>query len=475
MGKRSDGRTLTAWLRSGEAMTGWQQAALVARMSLPAVLAQLTTILMEYIDAAMAGSLGAQASASIGLVVSTTWLFGGLSAAASVGFSIQAAQQLGAGAVDEARYTLRQAILVTTCFSLALTLLGVLLSSSLPAWLGGEAGLQADASRYFLIYMCSLPAFQLENLAGAMLQSSGNMRTPALLNTLMCLLDIFWNFFLIFPSRNLDVWGTVLWLPGAGMGVAGAALGTALAEVLTALLMLWAVGRGSSVLPVSLSDSWQISWKCLSRAAHLALPVGAEHLMMCGAMVAVTKIVAPLGAAAIAANSFAVTAESLCYMPGYGIAAAAAPLIGQSAGAGRLELIRKFARLTVGLGMLVMSIMAVLMYVMAPWVFALLTPDFAVRELGVQALRIELFSEPLFAASIVAAGALRGAGDTLVPGIMNMASIWLVRIPLSLWLVQYHGLAGVWLAMGIELCCRGLFMLVRLYRERWLKQMKIMT
>ena len=115
------------------------------------------------------------------------------------------------------------------------------------------------------------------------------------------------------------------------------------------------------------------------------------------------------------------------------------------------------------------------MYVMAPWVFALLTPDFAVRELGVQALRIELFSEPLFAASIVAAGALRGAGDTLVPGIMNMASIWLVRIPLSLWLVQYHGLAGVWLAMGIELCCRGLFMLVRLYRERWLKQMKRRT
>ncbi len=205
---------------------------------------------------------------------------------------------------------------------------------------------------------------------------------------------------------------------------------------------------------------------------RLALPVGAEHLLMCGAMVAVTRIVAPLGAAAIAANSFAVTAESFCYMPGYGIAAAAAPLIGQSIGAGRLDLIRRFARITVGLGMLVMSLMAAGMFFLAPWVFALLTPDHMVRELGVQVLRIGLFAEPLFAVAIVASGALRGAGDTLVPGIMNMASIWFVRIPLSLLLVRWQGLAGVWLAMCIELCCRGLLMLARLYHESWLRQVK---
>lgn len=473
MGKKGEVHGLTALLRSGQSLTGWQQAALVGRMSLPAVLAQLTTILMEYIDAAMAGSLGAQASASIGLVISTTWLFGGLSAAASVGFSVQAAQQLGAGDNDKARHTLRQAILVTTGFSLGLTVFGAMISSSLPVWLGGEAGLQADASRYFLIYICSLPAFQLENLAGAMLQSTGNMRTPGLLNALMCLLDVFWNFLLIFPSRTIDVLGVVIWLPGAGMGVAGAALGTALAEVIAGLLMLWAVCRYSSVLHISLKDSWRITQECLGRAVHLALPVEVEHILMCGALVAATKIVAPLGAVAIAANSFAVTAESLCYMPGYGIAAAAAPLIGQSIGAGRLELIRRFARITVGLGILVMSGMAVLMFFMAHWVFELLTPDLAVRALGVQVLRIELFAEPLFAAAIVAAGVLRGAGDTLVPGVMNMASIWLVRIPLSLLLVQWWGLAGVWLAMCIELCCRGMLMLVRLYHERWLKHVEI--
>ena len=171
---------------------------------------------------------------------------------------------------------------------------------------------------------------------------------------------------------------------------------------------------------------------------------------------------------AVAADSLGVTAESFCYMPGYGIGSAATTLVGQSIGAERRDLARRFANLSVALGVAIMACTGALMYLLAPWLFSLLTPDPAIRELGSRVLRIEAFAEPLFAASIVVAGALRGAGDTLVPSILNLVSMWGVRITAASLLAPRMGLVGVWLAMCVELCVRGVLFLVRLLRGKWL-------
>ena len=187
------------------------------------------------------------------------------------------------------------------------------------------------------------------------------------------------------------------------------------------------------------------------------------------AQIAGTRIVAPLGTTAVAANALAVTAEGFCYMPGYGMAAAATTLVGQSIGAERRDQAKRFAWLSVGLGVSVMTGTGVLMYIAAPWIFSMLTPDGAVQTLGAAVLRIEAFAEPLFAASIVAAGALRGAGDTLIPSIIELGSMWGVRITLALLLVGPLGLHGVWIAMCVELCVRGLLFLLRMLRGRWLE------
>ena len=108
------------------------------------------------------------------------------------------------------------------------------------------------------------------------------------------------------------------------------------------------------------------------------------------------------------------------------------------------------------------------MYVFCPYVFQFLTPVKEVQELGAHVLRYELLAEPLFAASIVITGALRGAGDTLVPGILNLISMWGVRILLASVLVKTMGLTGVWMAMCIELNVRGILMIIRLARGKWL-------
>ena len=459
-------------IRTRKSMTLQQQLRLVAELSLPAILAQFSSIAMQYIDASMVGSLGAEASASIGLVSTTTWLFWGLCTAAAVGFSVQVAHRMGAGNFDGARNVLRQSIIATLLFSLILAVAGAGISSSLPHWLGGDASISNDASVYFLIFILSLPMLQLNFLGGSMLRCSGNMRVPSALNVLMCLLDVIFNTLLIFPSREWEVLGVTIPLPGAGLGVAGAALGTGLAEGVTAALMMWFLCRRSSLrLQRAPLKSYLPRAQSLLKALRISLPMGCEHIILCGAQILTTIIVAPLGMFAIAANSFAITAESLCYMPGYGIADAATTLVGQSLGAGRRDLTRRFAYISVGMGMAVMTLMGIIMYAAAPLMMELMTPDEHIRALGVMALRIEAFAEPMFAASIVAYGVFVGAGDTLIPSVMNLLSIWAVRLTLAACLAPTMGLQGVWIAMCVELCFRGVIFLFRLKGNKWMKKL----
>ena len=463
------------YLRPDASTTLWQQMGLVLRLSIPAILAEITSIAMQYIDAAMVGSLGANATAAIGLVSSTTWLFGGVCVSAAAGFSVQIAQLIGAGRKEDAQSVVRQGLLAGLAIGLLMGCLGAGISSGLPRWLHGAADVCPDASRYFLIYACALPFSLLRQTSGSMLQCSGDMRTPSILNILLCVEDVVFNSLLIFPARTTVVMGRAISLPGAGLGVAGAALGTALSEVVTAVLMTCFLCFRSPVLRLVKGIPWRLERKCLHTAARLALPMAAERIVLGGAHVAYTRIVAPMGTIAVAADSLAVTAESFCYMPGYGIGSAATTLVGQSIGAGRKDLSKRFAYLSTALGMGIMAFTGVLMFLMAPWMFSLLTPDPAIQELGAYVLRIEAFAEPLFAASIVVAGALRGAGDTLAPSILNLVSMWGVRLTAASLLAPRFGLPGVWAAMCGELCVRGVLFLVWLVKGKWLNKKTAMA
>ena len=467
--RRETSTGILALIREGRPMTLGQQIHLTVMLSVPAVVAQLSSIVMQYIDAAMVGSLGAEEAAAIGLVSTTTWLFWGLCIASSTGFSVQVAHRIGAGDMQGARNVLRQAVTSTTLFSFALAAIGVAISGVLPEWLGGDVSIHHDASLYFLIFSLFLPALQLNFLAGGMLRCSGNMRIPSLLGVVMCVLDVIFNFFLIFPTRHAVVAGIDIFIPGAGLGVEGAALGTVAAETVVATIQMWYLCTHSSELKLTKEKgSFRPQVNILKKALRIGLPMGLEHVVICGAQIMTTVIVAPLGVFAIAANSFAITAESLCYMPGYGISDAATTLVGQSVGAKRRRLTRSFAFITVFMGMIIMGLMGLLMYIFAPQIIGLMTPVEEIRSLGIMALRIEAFAEPMFAASIVAYGVFVGAANTLVPCLMNFFSIWAIRLSLAALLAPTMGLKGVWIAMCIELCFRGIIFLIRLFKRNWM-------
>lgn len=463
---------LLSKLRSGAELTFREQLSLTFILAVPAILAQLSMCLMSYIDAAMVGRLGSAQAAAIGLVSSTGWLFGSFCYSTSSGFSVQVAHKCGAKDFEGARQVFRTGLLAVIAASAFLCAVAASISGAVPVWLGGTPEVNADASRYFLVYALFLPVFQISVFAEAVLVASGNIKVPSLTSMAMCVMDVVFNYLFIFVMD---------------MGVVGAALGTGLSEVIAGGFLLYYVFHSSPELKQRIGgfalmrrfpgnrapSTYKVEMKegrtIVGRAFKISWPLWLQNIVSRGAYIAATVLVAPLGTVAIAANSFAIIAEGFCYLPGYGMQDAATTLVGQSLGARRKALARRFAWITIWSGALMMTALAVLMWIFAPQIMALLSPDQAVVELGVKCLRIEAWAEFFFGVGIVASGCCVGAGDTLASSGINLLSMWVVRICLAMILIPEFGLVGYWIAMAVELTVKGIIFAVRIGGNRWLK------
>ena len=441
-------------------MTQSEKLRLIVNLSIPSILAQISATVMFFIDASMVGHLGARASAAIGLVETTGWLLGGLASAANMGFSVQVAHYIGANNFEAARRVLRQSLVCCLIWAVSITLIALSCSPFLPYWLGGTDEIAHDASLYFMLFSVFGIFFQMEGLAGSMLKCSGNMKIPSMLNILMCVMDVVFNYLFIYLLE---------------LGVMGAALGTGVAMLITAGLMLYFLLWRSDMLGIFKKQreqresfpAFRPTSDVVTTALKIGAPMGLQHMLMGSAQIVSTLIVAPLGTIAIAAHSLAITVESLCYMPGFGISEAATTLVGQGIGAGQKQLTRSFANMSVSLGIGVMTLMGVLMFIFAHELMSVMSPVADIQALGAYCLRIEAFAEPMFAAAIVCNGVFIGAGDTLKPAIMSLCSMWGVRLTLAALLAREYGLKGVWTAMAIELTFRGVIFLCRLFYGHW--------
>ena len=447
----------------GSEMTWKEKCHLTVLLSLPAIIAQFSFIAMQMIDAAMLGHLSTDEAAAVGLVSTTIWLFGGLTSAFATGYSVQVAHHIGANDERGARDIIRQGLLAGFFFSIGLAIIGFSIAPHLPYWLGAAEKICGEASRYFSIFCCGLPLIVLNSIAAGSLRCSGDIKTPSILMTVMCFINVVCNYIFIFPLHQ---------------GTAGAAYGTIVAYTVTMLAMMYVMIFRDKVLRFSndgefFNTSWQSlsryipTRKILKKAGRIGLPMGLERSVMCSAQVMISSIIAPLGTVAIAANTFAINVESLCYMPGYGIGEAATTLVGQSKGAERRDYMKSFAWISMVLGTAIMALMGVIMWITAPQALSLITPDTRVITLGAEILRIEAWAEPGFAASIIAYSVFVGAGKTLIPTFMNIGSIWGVRVVLTLILAPTYGLHGVWIAMAAELLFRGLIFAMRLCTDGW--------
>ena len=401
----------------------------------PAIIEQIMLTLVQYVDTAMVGSLGSNATAAVGVTSSTTWLFNGFFNAAAIGFSVQVAQHLGAGRQEDAKRVTWQSLRFVGIFGVLMGAIAFVLSFFLPAMLGADPSIRGDASLYFRIMACAMPFTLCSNMFSAIIRCSGDTRTPMVLNLMINVFNVILNTLFIYAPRTVDLFGSQVYVWGFGWGVGGAAFASGLSTAIVACLFLVVLLRKKS-------------------------PILAQ--------IVITALITGIGTVAVAANHLAVTAESISYLPASGVAVAGTTLVGQAIGAGRKDLAQRFARTVSWMGIVIMTFGGSILFFFAPQLIQIFSTDPEVIDLGSQVLRIVAFAEPLFGASIVASGALRGAGDSKGPFLINLATMWGVRITLSLALVGSLGLIGVWLAMAAELCARGLIFMVRLYRGKWL-------
>lgn len=356
------------------------------------------------------------------------------------------------------------------------TLMGLLicavffsLSGFLPVWLGGEPEVIPLARQYLRVISFSQLFEMYSAVFSAILRCMGDTHTPLRFNFSAIVLNIILNFLLIYPSRTMTVFGFSFPMAGAGLGVAGAALGTVLSLVFSSLFLGLSLAFGKRSARLRLGKGISFSRDIIWNTVRLGVPTAMEQFITTSGQVAATRIVSTLGTISVAANHLAVSAESLSYMPAYGVSVATTTLVSQSIGAGEKDGAMNFGRIANRLGFCAMAFVGVLLFVLSEPLISLFTRDASVIALGAAMLRIVAVAQPLNASCSILSGALRGAGDAKGPFIICASCMWGLRLTLSCLFVFVFrwGLHGIWIAMIIDNMTRGAWCIARWKRGRW--------
>lgn len=438
------------------------------RLSWPAIIEQILATLVSYVDTAMVGLLGAAGTAAVSVNAAPLWLCGGLLAGVGVGYSVQVSNAIGAQEDEQVRKIIRQSLLATAAAGLTALLVFQGLAPLIPRWLGARPEVLPDAVAYLRCYALAMPFVAASRIFSAILRCMGNTRTPLYFNTAANVLNIVLNFFLIYPTRSVVLLGTAFTIPGAGLGVAGAAIASALA-LSGAGAALLVSGIRQKGYRICLGEDFRPDWAVIRLAVRLGVPTALEQATISMGQIVLTAVVASLGTVALAANHIAVIAEGLCYLPAYGISFAAIGLVGQAVGAGSREDAAAYGALAARLGFLLTAGTGVALFLGARFLASLFNTDQEVVSQAALMLRIVSVSEPLFALSIILSGTLQGAHDVRYPMLVSLFCMWCVRVPLSPLLVYKAGLglAGVWIAMSADLVLRGALCALRWRSGKW--------
>jgi len=437
------------------------------RLSWPAIIEQILGTMVSYVDTGMVGVMGKVGSAAVSVNGPPLWLINGVLMGVGVGYSVQISNAVGARHKDQVKAILRQAFLAALVCGLASCALYELLGGQLPRWLGAKPEVLPHAVHYMRLYCAALPLAAFQAVFSPVLRCMGNTRTPLFVNTGAQLVNVALNFLLIYPTRD---WHGVT-IPGAGWGVEGAAVASAIAIAASGAAVAGAALRQKGC-ETKLKEGLRPDEAIIRRAVKLALPSALERVAVNLGQIAMTALVGhALTTAAMAANQIATTAEGLCYLPAYGIGYAAVALVGQSVGAGNREDARSYGTLTGVLGFVLCLVTGTALFVFAQPLSSLFNTDAETVAESALALRTVAFSEPFFALSIIFTSALRGADDVRFPMVAGLVCMWCIRVPLSCVLVLKlgWGLQGVWAAMALDLVCRGVLCTARWKRGAWEK------
>lgn len=442
---------------------------LIFTLAWPTVLEQALQTVVVYVDTAMVGRLGANASAAVGLTISMNWLINGPIFALGVGVLAFVARNNGARRYEELKVAAVQGIYLALMIGSFFSIVSLAISPSLPQWLGGAKEIQHDASMYFAIVGGASIFRAIDIVLACTIRGTGNTKTPMKINAFMNICNIILNYFFIYQSREISIGGFRMWMPGADFGVAGAALGTALSNLIGGVLMLRILYKSPILSPKGISK--KINPKVMYQCIRVGVPLALQRTAIFLGHVVFTSLVAGLGTVTLAAHSIALTAEEMFYIPGFGMQDAGATLIGNAMGEGDEKKMDRLARMLIVVTVTIMTITGLLLFMFPHVVMGIFTNDAEVIKQGVIVLRIVAISEPLYGALIIMEGIFNGVGNTKTTFIVGVSTMWGIRILFTFLCISvFHlKLPAVWGCMVAENVTKSLILGILFLRGVWKK------
>lgn len=442
------------------------------KVAIPSIVENLANVIVGFADTIMVATLGTVATASVGINSTVTWFIMSFSTLFAVGTTVQVAQSIGANNKTRAERAAINGLSTGLIGFVIIFILIFLLSPFIPKWLGAEAEILPDAISYLRIWTLGIIPMFLGRVASSILRALGNTRVPMLIAFFINILNIIINFFLIYTTRlvTIPILNIEMTIWGAGLGVKGAAIATSFSNALGGIIMLYLLFDGSQIIRLKLKNLMNFERVLIGHITRTGAPASGQHLVTNFGQVLYQKMVSSLGTVQIAAHHLATTAESVSFMPASGFSVAATTLVGQSLGAKNKYDAEVYGKVFFILSLFFGTVSGILLYTFPRQLMSIFSNDMAVINEGVGALRIIAFVQPLFNATIVLTGILRGAGDTKVPLYAAIGGMWFVRLISAYVFINIFkwGLSGAWIGMALDLAVRFLIVFYRYIRKDWL-------
>ena len=434
----------------------------IVHIAWPSLVELTLTQLASMVDLMMVGQLGPWALTAVGLTTQPKFLLMTMIQALNVGATAMVARYKGADRQEKANEILRQALLLTFLIGMFFSVIGFIAAPWLIAFMGAEEGqVMQGAIDYLRIQMIGMPGLALTATITACLRGVGNSRTAMIYNAMANLINVFFNYMLIYGNFGAPK-----------LEVAGASLATIIGQYCAMVMAFIAVMNGRQYITLRLRDGFKPNLEEISMIANIGLPAAVEQVVMRIGLIIYSKTVASLGTLAYAVHQVCLNIQSLSFMNGQAFSVSATSLMGQSLGKKRHDMAQAYTMHTRRLGMCVSIILGVIFFFFGGQIVGLYSGgDTSLVEMGSVIMMFVAVVQPFQSSQLILAGSLRGAGDTKVTAIITFITVLLVRPGLAILFINYFhmGLEGAWYALVTDQILRSLLVLLRYNSGAWKK------
>ncbi len=430
---------------------------LIALLAVPAVIENFFQTILGFVDTFFVSKIGLAEVSAVGVTNALLAIYFALFMAIGVAANVRIANFLGANLPEKARHISQQSILLAVLFGLFTGVVTLIFAEPLLKLMGIKDTVLQAGALYFRIVGIPSIFMSLMFVLSAILRGAGDTKSPMKVSIGINIIHAFLAYFLIFGF---------FFIPK--LGIVGAALATVMARLLGSIVLFYYLKRSPSLS--FRKDYWKPDKGHLLELSTLGAPAAGERLVMRAGQIVYFGFIVALGTKAFAAHQIAGNIEVFSYMIGYGFATAATILVGQKIGAGKFDEAKEYAKLSTYLSFAAMSILGALLFFLGDWAGSYFTDDqMVIGNIGT-ALKISGVFQPFLAVLLVLTGAYQGANNTKFPMYLTGVGMWAIRTVLVylLGIRWAWGLAGVWLAIGIDIAIRAAVLVVQFQRGKWM-------